>query len=737
MPTVIDELIVSIGLDAAKFRPGVDEAVRASAKMRDETTKHAKEMKKSFGDDLSDAFTKVTTKVVAFLGALAGAQAIEQFTANVTRSGVALGIMAQQLGTTPERLSAIGLAVERVGGSSEGAWGSLKKLNDARLAFQTWGTAPPEWFTRLGINLKTATSGEDVLNQAVKALQAPGSRYKTFQDQLYALEQLGVDPVYARLRLSEGYESAVQAASVDAVTSKQVKAAQDLYAAWERASQAVMALGRGIEEHVVPYLVRSLDIITNIASRKPTDETLEPTKVPWLDRLAELDRDWTGKALESLSHTFSFLVEKAKEWSFLLGNLRSAIDLEAWTVLIQTATERWVTIIGVRVGTAIENWKKVFNDWWASARSLWDRWKEAGGLEGMTGGGAVNHPEGFGPAQSAGTMAGTLLASSPGSHGAVHQDWMAHVARQGGLPILVGGTPVSESSPMPVKIIGSVQVVVPPSRDLPPPEDASKGATHWWSPVTKALGFAKGGSFIVAGREGLDANQVVLNLTKGERVDITTGDQQSAFATKVFNAAKALGLGKSQARLAAAQSSLESGYGQAAPGNNYFGIKASPDWSGATTSQLTGEQTPSGSKYSIHAAFRAYSSLEDSIRDYVKVTKDLWPKVSEGQTFLGAVKGLYHGKYGAYSTDRNYSSALDAVRSQIREKNNSSLLLGGAAVGASTHAQSLRSETSQSNTHVNISGITFSSDAQKSARNDLSKRLSRELFALRSDVGLA
>ena len=92
-----------MGLDATKFRPGVDEAIRASTKLRDETTRHAKEITKAYGQDVSEALTKVTIKVIGFLAALAGAQAVEQFTANITKSGVALGIMAQQLGMAPER----------------------------------------------------------------------------------------------------------------------------------------------------------------------------------------------------------------------------------------------------------------------------------------------------------------------------------------------------------------------------------------------------------------------------------------------------------------------------------------------------------------------------------------------------------------------------------------------------------------------------------------------------------
>src|SRR3989304_655967 len=56
--------------------------------------------------------------------------------------------------------------------------------------------------------------------------------------------------------------------------------------------------------------------------------------------------------------------------------------------------------------------------------------------------------------------------------------------------------------------------------------------------------------------------------------------------------------------------------------NNYFGIKCH-GWSGEKYNIDTTEYTPSGQKYvSKSSCFRAYSNVEDSIKDYVKFLKE-------------------------------------------------------------------------------------------------------------------
>lgn len=62
---------------------------------------------------------------------------------------------------------------------------------------------------------------------------------------------------------------------------------------------------------------------------------------------------------------------------------------------------------------------------------------------------------------------------------------------------------------------------------------------------------------------------------------------------------------------------LVGGSGLARNAHNYFGIKASPGWNGKTYNAQTGEVTKDGQHITISSTFRAYDSIEESMRDYI------------------------------------------------------------------------------------------------------------------------
>lgn len=147
---------------------------------------------------------------------------------------------------------------------------------------------------------------------------------------------------------------------------------------------------------------------------------------------------------------------------------------------------------------------------------------------------------------------------------------------------------------------------------------------------------------------------------------------QQTYAEKVYRAALSLGIPEPQARLAAAQSSLETGYGKAAPGNAYFGIKAGPSWSGPTTNLLTHEEV-NGQMVPTTAAFRAYSDPSGSLADWWSTLQAKWPNAASAQTFSDAIAGLQSGVHGAYATDSGYGAKLKSIASASLPAANSAL----------------------------------------------------------------
>lgn len=146
--------------------------------------------------------------------------------------------------------------------------------------------------------------------------------------------------------------------------------------------------------------------------------------------------------------------------------------------------------------------------------------------------------------------------------------------------------------------------------------------------------------------------------------------RQQEFYSGVYNNARAAGLSDAQARLAASQASLETGYGRSVAGNNYFGVKAGKSWNGPSVNAGTWEDGPGGA-YTTRANFRSYDNPFGSLLDWSSQLNRNWPSSAMADTFDDAVTGLGNGVNGRYATDRNYESKLRSI-----DKNNYGPQLG-------------------------------------------------------------
>lgn len=140
--------------------------------------------------------------------------------------------------------------------------------------------------------------------------------------------------------------------------------------------------------------------------------------------------------------------------------------------------------------------------------------------------------------------------------------------------------------------------------------------------------------------------------------------QQSDFVQRVYETARAMGMPDPVARLAAAQSAVETAYGTRLVGNNYFGIKAGRSWNGPSVASGTKEET-GGKLVSTRAAFRAYPSFEDSLADWYKTIERRWPEALSANSVEDAAAALKAGKPGGYATDSGYARKLVTVNNRF------------------------------------------------------------------------
>lgn len=142
---------------------------------------------------------------------------------------------------------------------------------------------------------------------------------------------------------------------------------------------------------------------------------------------------------------------------------------------------------------------------------------------------------------------------------------------------------------------------------------------------------------------------------------------QETFVTSIWPAAQQTAdeLGVSPKALVA-QAALETNWGRSMIGhasnqvsNNLFGIKASRNWEGDTVSAGTHE-FKDGQRKDERAAFRSYSSLVDSFRDYARLIRtDRYEQArAAGDNIAGYVQALQRA---GYATDPQYAAKITSI----------------------------------------------------------------------------
>ena len=120
------------------------------------------------------------------------------------------------------------------------------------------------------------------------------------------------------------------------------------------------------------------------------------------------------------------------------------------------------------------------------------------------------------------------------------------------------------------------------------------------------------------------------------------------------------------ARLGAAQSSQETGYGKStAGGNNFFGIKAKPGDKNASMVDTQEYDAKQGKMVTTKAGFRKYDNMNESAADYVKFLQENknYKGVLEAKTAEEAITA--QGKSG-YATDPGYAKSLAKINASAQ-----------------------------------------------------------------------
>jgi hypothetical protein len=145
MATIIDSLLVKLGLDSSEFKSGkndVDAGLKDTSKKADKT---------------AESFEVVAKKAAKFLAVLGGTMAVKHFIQNQIESNAALARLSKNLGEGADEISAWSRAAELAGGSSSGLQGTMDSLSQSQTELMLTGQSGLiPYFSALGISMADA-----------------------------------------------------------------------------------------------------------------------------------------------------------------------------------------------------------------------------------------------------------------------------------------------------------------------------------------------------------------------------------------------------------------------------------------------------------------------------------------------------------------------------------------------------------------------------------------------------
>ncbi len=128
MATILDSLVVELGLDSSQFIKAQKELVNQYNKTKDVVKKHGETVEKS-AKDAGETVQQLTTKFLALFAVVTGGRGLRDFSEWIARSDTVLGRLATNMGVSRQTLYEWQRIAIRMGGSAEDATQSLGKLN--------------------------------------------------------------------------------------------------------------------------------------------------------------------------------------------------------------------------------------------------------------------------------------------------------------------------------------------------------------------------------------------------------------------------------------------------------------------------------------------------------------------------------------------------------------------------------------------------------------------------------
>ncbi|HEE4306290.1 lytic transglycosylase domain-containing protein [Klebsiella pneumoniae] len=255
--TVIDALLVTLGLDTSDFRKGQKDVSDDLKKQREDAKKTAKEMAEQ-GKKAAAFFGSIKTELLALTGVTVTAGGLMSLVKNTTSSLMDLSVQAKALGMTAKELDGVGKAAEAAGSSVEKINAALQGFQSAKEQAKSGVYNTPVTEAAIRLNSLTHDSfnvRDDSVQTTFRKILESARKVTDPDIRRQILQSVGIDDaVNQRNQEGQFLPDVDRLTKSSGITDASTKGAKEFTAAWAELGQNLDTVKNQIYVGLIPTI---------------------------------------------------------------------------------------------------------------------------------------------------------------------------------------------------------------------------------------------------------------------------------------------------------------------------------------------------------------------------------------------------------------------------------------------------------------------------------------------------
>lgn len=265
MPTVIDALVVTLGLDPADFDAGQKKAAADLLKTKQNANSTAKEIQAS-GKVAATFFTQLRNEALGFFAVMLGTRSLMGFAEQVTGADAAVGRLSARTGVSTQNISMFQNMVQEMGGTAEDANGAVSGLADALAKFKLGDPEALRGLQMMGVQIDPNATPDKVLDQIhqrIGVLRKQGRPENVINAMVTSVPGINQNMANLLEAPDAQYQAARRRAQANGlINPNDARQAEELQRTIADLRQSFTSLGRAIVTDFAPYVTQAVDKMT-------------------------------------------------------------------------------------------------------------------------------------------------------------------------------------------------------------------------------------------------------------------------------------------------------------------------------------------------------------------------------------------------------------------------------------------------------------------------------------------